>query len=304
MDDQNKEIDQINEIESNPQDLKEGNTLEVTSLLEDKKASESSTDNDSKKDFSDKQDKNEKLIDFKLDNLNLSKSNVINILEDLRVIKKRFNHIENILKESERAQYGPSRDLPGVNGIFDGEFMVTTEGVRHEVPKNYAAKSLLINGDELKRMEQDGKVAFKIVNKVPRKKIEGLLSKKDGRYVILSDSGTFNLQKNAVEFRNIKQGEWVLAVIPETGSANNFAAVDKVIKKEPKKEVKFYDKPKNESPRPVSKPALRPEAPRPQTPKPQVSISTPAPKPAEAPKPEAPKTSPIPKIQFSDDDLV
>jgi hypothetical protein len=250
---------------------------------------------------SDKNDKDDKLIDFKLDNLNLSKSNVINILEDLRIIKKRFNHIENIIKESERAQYSPSRDIPGINGIYNGEFMVSSDGVKHDVPKNYAAKSLLVNGDELKMMEQDGKVAFKVVNKVPRKKIEGLLSKKDGRFVILSDSGTFNLLKTAVEFRNIKQGEWVLAVIPENGSANNFAAIDKVIKKETKKEVKFYEKPK-------SKPQQFSHNNKPQnqqTKQSQVKHEkTDTPKQKSEPVRDTLNKSPLPKIQLSDDELI
>ena len=61
-----------------------------------------------------------KKIEFSLESLNLSKTSVINILEDLRVIKKRFNHIENILKESKRSQHRPSRNLPGVTGTFDG----------------------------------------------------------------------------------------------------------------------------------------------------------------------------------------
>ena len=43
------------------------------------------------KDFDSKQTQ----IEFSLDSLNLSKSSVINILEDLRVIKKRFNHISD-----------------------------------------------------------------------------------------------------------------------------------------------------------------------------------------------------------------
>jgi hypothetical protein len=288
----------------------ENNTEEITSLVESK--SEENKDKD--------KDKDESLPEFKLDNLNLSKSNIVNILEDLRIIKKRFNHIENVIREAERAQYSPSRDLPGVVGIYDGEFMTTSEGVRHEVPKNYAAKSLLVNGDELKMMEQDGKFAFKVVKKVARKKIEGLLSKKDGKYVILSDAGTFNLLKPAVEFRNIKQGEWVLALIPETGSTNNFAAVDKIIKKEPKKEIKFYEKPKKEvslshhqsyttqhhDHKTSSKPVIHNLPPKKEVTlqsKPVESNSKPQNQP-QAQKPSEPPKSPMPKIQFSDDDLV
>lgn len=269
--------------------------------LEKDNHKEEHTKDEHHKDEHHKDDHNkEKPLEFKLDSLNLPKSSVLNILEDLRVIKKRFNHIENILKESERAQYRPSKDLPGINGIFDGEFMITKDGEKIEVPKNYAAKSLLVYGDELKKMVDDeGKEAFKILNKVDRKKIEGLLSKKDGRYVILADSGTFNLSKNAVEFRNIKQGEWILAVIPEKGPTGNFAAIDKVIVKEKSKDMKFFEPAKKEDRLQNSKPQNNHN--QKPAPKPQQSISQPKP---DTPKVEAPKPSPMPKIEFSDDDLV
>jgi hypothetical protein len=244
------------------------------------------------KDFDSKQTQ----IEFSLDSLNLSKSSVINILEDLRVIKKRFNHIENILKESERSQHRPSVDLPGITGKFDGEYMVTAEGAKMSVPKNYAAKSLLVFGDELKRMEQDGKEAYKILSKVERKKIEGLLSKKDGRFVILSDSGTFNLSKNAVEFRNIKQGEWVSAVIPLKGPHGDFAAIDKIIKKDKNKEVKFFEVKKED--KKIQQP-FKPTESKPVETKPVESKPI-EPKLEDVKKDIAPNTAPT----VSDDDLV
>ena len=246
-------------------------------------------------------------VDFSLESLTLSKSSVLTILEDLRVIKKRFSHIENILKESERAQHRPSRDLPGISGIFDGEHMLTPEGVKMDVPKNYAAKSLLVYGDELKRMEQDGKEAFKILTKVPRKKIEGLLSKKDGKYVILSDAGSFNLSKNAVEFRNIKQGEWISAVIPEKGPTGNFAAIDKIITKDKNKEVKFFDVKKDEKKSNESRPAEhKPAEHKPAEHKPQHPRQDAKPQPKPQSQPQAPKQdqSQVSKASFDDEDLV
>ena len=282
--------------------------------------------NEKIEDAESKKDKNSNIefpaIDFKLDSLTLSKSNIINILEDLRIIKKRFSHIENILKEVERAQYRPSKDLPGIVGNFDGEFMVTPEGEKIEVPKNYAAKSLLVYGDELKKMvDEEGKEAFKILNKVPRRKIEGLLSKKDGRYVVLADNATYNLSKNAVEFRNIKQGEWVLAVIPETGPTGNFAAIDKVIVKEKAKDVKFFEpkhkdqkhnhqKPQTQQPKPQMN--EQPKSQTPEQPKPQSQAPQQSKPQSQAPQqskphpiqPQAPKQSPMPKIEFSDEDLI
>jgi len=251
-----------------------------------------------------------KEIEFRLENITLGKSSILSILEDIRVIKKRISHIENVIREQERTQYSPAKDLPGIVGKYDGLFMITSDGKKIEVPVNYAAKSLLVYGDELKRIEEDGKHAFKILQKVNRKKIEGVLSKKDGKYVILSDSGTFNLHKSAVEFRNIKQGEWVSAYIPEIGTPNDFAAIDKILKKD--KEVKMFEPKKIVDQRPVSapvKPYLKPEEKTKNTDISQSQTPRQEPPRQEPPRqePEPPKTppqNPMPKITFSDDELI
>jgi hypothetical protein len=174
---------------------------------------------------------NHKDLQIKLDSVNLSKKSLETILENVRVLKKRLETIENLISEAHRTQYAPSRDIPGEIGIFDGECMVTTSGIKYEVPKNYSAKSLLIIGDELKKYKEEGKEMFKIVKKTPRKKVKGTLSKKDGKYVILVDGGkSFFLLKSAVEFRNLKQGDEIIAVVPEKENSD-YAAIDKLAPK-------------------------------------------------------------------------
>lgn len=171
---------------------------------------------------------NNKEINIKLDSLNLSKKSVESILESIRVVKKRLSAIENQILEAHKSQYSPSREIPGETGLFDGEYLVTKEGIKYEVPKNYSAKSLLVIGDELKKYQEDGKDFFKIVNKIPRKKVTGMLSKKDGRWVVLTELGkSYFLSKQAVEFRNMKQGDRVIVVIP-ADETTDYAAIDKL----------------------------------------------------------------------------
>lgn len=172
---------------------------------------------------------NHKNFEIKLDNLNLSKKSLETILEHVRVAKNRLNSIENIIMEAQKSQHSPSRDIPGEVGIFDGEYLVTKEGIKYEVPKNYSAKSLLIVGDELKKYQEDGKDMFKIVSKIARKKVQGTLSKKDGKYFVLLDNNkSYQLQKSAVEFRNLKHGDRVIVVIPEVENGSDYAAIDKL----------------------------------------------------------------------------
>ena len=340
MDDVTKKQDpNIDRLESSEMDLSQDSNLESSLEVSEKKELESKEneilETNSEKDLGEKKEKNHsnsnksnanksdmkdfKDIEFKLDSLNLGKNSILGILEDVRIIKKRIAHIENVLREQERSQYSPARDLPGINGKYDGLNMVTSDGKKIEVPVNYAAKSLLVFGDELKRIEEDGKHAFKIIKKVDRKKIEGVLSKKDGKYVILSDAGTFNLHKSAVEFRNIKQGEWVQAFIPESGPTSDFAAIDKVISKD--KPVKMFEVKTSKPDLPQVKPFVKPEnlpqknqnyqynnqaVSKPQQPLPPKPIppQAPATPSINTQSPSQTPSSPMPKITFSDEDLV
>lgn len=171
----------------------------------------------------------EEILDIKVSNLNLSKKSLESILESIRVAKKRLSNAENLIMEAYRAQYSASRDIPGEIGFFDGEYLVTKENIKYEVPKSYSAKSLLIVGDELKKYSENGEDKFKIVNKIPRKKVKGTLSKKDGKYfILLENNKSYSLLKSAVEFRNLKHGDQVIAVIPEVDSNSDYAAIDKL----------------------------------------------------------------------------
>ena len=94
-------------------------------------------------------------------------------------------------------------------------------------------------GDELKKYQEEGTDRFKIVNKIPRKKVKGTLSKKDGRYfVLLENNKSYHLSKHAVEFRNLKQGDEVIVVIPEKDNGSDYAAIDKLAPKESNKQEK------------------------------------------------------------------
>ena len=73
------------------------------------------------------------------------------------------------------------RNVAGVSGTFDGTHMVGEDGKRYEIPANYSAKTRIVYGDVLKMIEEDGKHVFKQITKVPRKKVEGVLTKKEGK---------------------------------------------------------------------------------------------------------------------------
>jgi uncharacterized pyridoxamine 5'-phosphate oxidase family protein len=96
-----------------------------------------------------------------------------------------------------------------------------------EVPQNYSAKSRLVYGDTLKVIEEDGKKLFKQIAKVPRKRVEGIVNKKDGKWFVVADTGSYRLNDAAVEFNNLNVNDKITATIPENNLSAPFATLEK-----------------------------------------------------------------------------
>src|SRR5207245_5044208 len=72
-----------------------------------------------------------------------------------------------------------------VEGTFDGQDMVGADGKSYPVPANYASKSKLVQGDQLKLIiGDDGAFTYKQIGPVERKKLIGTLHVKDGTYFV------------------------------------------------------------------------------------------------------------------------
>lgn len=143
--------------------------------------------------------------------------------------------VNNFDKEYLQIDYS---QVEGVVGTFDGIAMVTKEGKRYEVPANYAAKSKLVYGDVLKLIEEEGKKLFKQIERVNRKKIEGILTKKEGEWYMLTDRGSYRVSDVAAEFQNAVLNAEVTAYLPEDNLNVPFATIDMVVTDEKKKPEK------------------------------------------------------------------
>lgn len=119
----------------------------------------------------------------------------------------------------------------GIEGVFDGQFMVAEEGKKYQVPENYASKSLLVYGDKLKLLEEKGKQLFKQVDKVERYKTTGVLVKKDGRWAAVTESGSHKVLPASVSYYEAEEGDELVVVLPDDNRSAPFAAIQEVIKK-------------------------------------------------------------------------
>ena len=150
------------------------------------------------------------------------------ILWDLQKdITKALDAVKRIEEEEKRKYY---QTIPGVEGEFDGEFLVDSSGKKHDVPNNYSAKSRLVHGDQLKRIEDNEGVVYKQIHKVDRDKIKGVLNKKEGQWYVLTDKGTFKISDTAAEFNHAEVNDEAVAIIPRDNHNVPFAALDRVFK--------------------------------------------------------------------------
>ena len=118
----------------------------------------------------------------------------------------------------------------GIVGIFDGEFMVEESGKRHQVPPNYASKTMLVPGDTIRMIEDKdgGQTKYKQIGKAERAKAGGILVKKDGKYEVLTDAGSFKVLSASIKHFNGEVGDQVFIQYPKQHVKGSWAAVEKV----------------------------------------------------------------------------
>jgi uncharacterized pyridoxamine 5'-phosphate oxidase family protein len=150
------------------------------------------------------------------------------ILSSTRYSLDKMDHL--LTKLGSATERDELLEMDGIEGVFDGFNMVDGDGKPHEVPLNYAAKSRLVYGDKLKMVEKDGKRLFKQITKVPRKISNGIATKKEGLWYVITDTGSYKISDVAAEFNAIKINEELVVIIPEDNLKTPFATLDNVIR--------------------------------------------------------------------------
>jgi len=151
-------------------------------------------------------------------------------------VESVFLQLEALKKDIEDLQannrYEKVKSLPGIQGVFDGYNMIAEDGTKYKVPENYAVKSKIVYGDTLKLVKSDGKDLFKHLVKLPRIKVEAVVTKKEGSYYALTEFGDHKISNTAVDYNNIKVGDRIQVRLPEDNVKSPFATFDKIIQNE------------------------------------------------------------------------
>lgn len=107
-----------------------------------------------------------------------------------------------------------------IEGVFDGQNMVGSDGKTYPVPANYASKSKLVQGDILKlTIADDGAFLYKQIGPIPRKQLVGVLEQKDGHYFVKVGETEYRVLLASVTYFKAKPGDQVSVNVPEEDGA-------------------------------------------------------------------------------------
>lgn len=114
-----------------------------------------------------------------------------------------------------------------IEGVFDGQNMVGSDGKIYPVPANYASKSKLVQGDILKlTIADDGTFMYKQIGPVARKQIVGVLELQDGHYYVLVGKRSYRVLLASVTYFKAKPGDQVSVNVPEEDDTAEWAALE------------------------------------------------------------------------------
>ena len=114
-----------------------------------------------------------------------------------------------------------------IEGVFDGQNMVGSDGKNYPVPANYASKSKLVQGDILKlTIADDGSFLYKQIGPIPRKQVVGTLKLENGHYFVEIGGRQFRVLLASVTYFKAKPGDQVSVNLPEDDSQAEWAALE------------------------------------------------------------------------------
>jgi hypothetical protein len=119
-----------------------------------------------------------------------------------------------------------------VEGTFDGQIMLGTDGKQYPVPANYASKSKLVEGDMLKlTITGTGTFLYKQIGPMERRHALGIVTQDEGsNYYVVSNGKPYRILLASVTYFKAEPGDEVAIVIP-AGLESNWAAIENIIQK-------------------------------------------------------------------------
>lgn len=119
-----------------------------------------------------------------------------------------------------------------IEGVFDGEQMISADGNRYFIPPNYASKSKIVEGDLMKlTITKLGAYVYKQIGPTERRRIIGeLVYSDDGKqFGVKAEGKIYKILKASVTFFKGTRGDEATILVPKEGETT-WAAVENIKK--------------------------------------------------------------------------
>ena len=114
-----------------------------------------------------------------------------------------------------------------LEGVFDGQNMVGSDGKTYPVPANYASKSKLVQGDILKlTIADDGAFMYKQIGPIPRKQLVGQLVQREGHYFVEVGKRDYRVLLASVTYFKAKPVDQISINVPADEVDAEWAAIE------------------------------------------------------------------------------
>jgi hypothetical protein len=173
----------------------------------------------------------------------LAKKIIGNLQEELSALERLLSNqadagdVEELLRkhaENVGNAMAPLSDGRVIEGVFDGQQMVGSDGRQYIVPPNYASKSKLVEGDILKlTIQGNGSFLFKQIGPIERERIVGLLVSDDTtqEWKVVADGKKYSVLPASVSYFKGQAGDNAVILIPKS-APSKWAAVENIIRRD------------------------------------------------------------------------
>lgn len=155
-----------------------------------------------------------------------------NAEKTIQSAKAMLLNLEGKKKTGRRRKVEEETDGTVVEGTFDGQIMIGTDGKQYPVPANYASKSKLVEGDMLKlTITLDGSFIYKQIGPAARKHALGIVSQDESEnFNVMVEGRPYKVLLASITYFKAEPGDEVAVVMPRD-IESSWIAIENVLQK-------------------------------------------------------------------------
>ena len=157
---------------------------------------------------------------------------IVNAERTIQGAKAMLLQLEGKKKTGRHRKVDDDGEGTVIEGAFDGQIMLGTDGKQYPVPANYASKSKLVEGDMLKlTITPDSSFIYKQIGPIERRNAIGIVSQDEhGNYHIVVDGEPYRVLLASITYFRAEPGDEVAVVMPRELSAS-WVAIENILQK-------------------------------------------------------------------------